>query len=75
LVGRRAGIPIGIGGVAIRTGDSILADSDGIIVLPQGQANDIVAETERVMATENQDRKAILDGMDPQQAHLQFRKF
>ena len=63
------------GDVAIRTGDYVLSDSDGVVVLPQDKASDIVAETERVMATENQVRKAILDGMDPQQAYLTYRKF
>jgi regulator of RNase E activity RraA len=69
------GMPIEIGGVVIRTGDYVLADSDGVVALPQDRASDIVAETERVMATENQVRKAILGGMDPQQAYLKFRKF
>jgi regulator of RNase E activity RraA len=69
------GAPIEIGGVAIRTGDYILADSDGVVVLPQDKAANIVVETERVMATENQVRKAILDGMEPQQAYLKYRKF
>jgi regulator of RNase E activity RraA len=69
------GEPIEIGGVAIRTGDHVLADSDGVVVLPHDRASDIVAETERVMATENAVRKAILDGMEPQQAYLKYRKF
>jgi len=69
------GLPIEIGGVAIRTGDGVLADSDGVVVLPQDRVGDIVAETERVMATESQVRKAILGGMDPQQAYLKYRKF
>jgi 4-hydroxy-4-methyl-2-oxoglutarate aldolase len=69
------GSPIRIGGVAIRTGDQILADSDGVVVLPQDKAEAIVAEAERVVAAENQVRKAILDGMDPQQAYLKYRKF
>jgi len=69
------GSPIEIGGAAIRTGDYILADSDGVVVLPQDHAGDIVDETERVMATENRVRKAILDGMDPQEAYLKYRKF
>jgi len=69
------GSPIEIGSVAIRTGDYVLADSDGVIVLPENAASDIVTETERVMATENQVRKAILDGMDPQKAYLTYRKF
>jgi regulator of RNase E activity RraA len=69
------GSPVEIGGVAIRTGDYVLADSDGVIVLPQNRASDIVAKTERVMTTESQVRKAILGGMDPQQAYLKYRKF
>lgn len=69
------GEPIEIGGVAIRTGDYVLADGDGVVVLPQSQAAAIVAETERVMSTENQVRDAILAGMDPQAAYLKFRKF
>jgi regulator of RNase E activity RraA len=69
------GSSIEIGGVAICTGDYVLADSDGVVILPQDRANDIITETERVMTTENQIRAAILDGMDPQQAYLTYRKF
>jgi regulator of RNase E activity RraA len=69
------GEPVEIGDVAIHAGDFVLADSDGIVVLPKAAAAEIVAETERVMVTENQVRKAILDGMDPQQAYLTYRKF
>jgi len=69
------GEPIDIGGVAIRSGDQVLADSDGIVVLPADKAAEIVERTEEVMGKENLLRKAILDGMDPQQAYLKFRKF
>ena len=72
---KASGAPIRIGSIAIRTGDHILADADGVVVLPQDKAAAIVAEAERVMAAENQVRKAILDGMDPQQAYLKYRKF
>jgi len=69
------GEPIEIGGVAIHSGDFVLADPDGVIVLPQAKAAEIVADTERMMATENMVREAILAGMDPQEAYLKFRKF
>jgi len=69
------GEPIDIGGVAIRSGDYVLADSDGVIVLPADKALAIVDRTEEVMGKENLVRKAILDGMDPQEAYLKFRKF
>ena len=69
------GEPIAIGPVTIHTGDFLLADDDGVIVIPAGHAEEIVGETEDVMGRENQVRKAIIEGMDPQQAYLTYRKF
>jgi 4-hydroxy-4-methyl-2-oxoglutarate aldolase len=71
----RAGEPIEIGGVAIARGDYVLADDDGVIVLPADRAELIVAATETVMASENKVRDAIRAGMDPQAAYLEHRKF
>ncbi|MFL5260357.1 MAG: hypothetical protein ACJ8AS_11430 [Hyphomicrobiales bacterium] len=45
------------------------------MILPGDRAEAIIAETEAVMSRENEVRKAILGGMDPQQAYLTFRKF
>jgi regulator of RNase E activity RraA len=53
----------------------VLADDDGVVVLPQARAEEIVAATEAVMASENQVREAIRGGMDPQAAYLKYRKF
>jgi regulator of RNase E activity RraA len=79
VVGRWAadgfGEPIEIGGVAIRTGDWVLADRDGIVVIPAAAAEEAVARTEAVLRTENLVRKAILQGVDPQEAYLKFGKF
>jgi len=69
------GEPIVIGSVTIRTGDFLLADDDGVIAIPAAHAEEIVGETEDVMGRENQVRKAILEGMEPQQAYLTYRKF
>jgi regulator of RNase E activity RraA len=69
------GEAIEIGGVAIRTGDYVLADDDGVVVLPGDCAETIITETEAVMSRENEVRSAILSGMDPQQAYLTYRKF
>ena len=70
-----AGEPIEIGGVALAAGDHVLADDDGIVVLPAARAEEIVAATEAVMASENKVRDAIRGGMDPQAAYLKHRKF
>lgn len=67
--------PITIGTVTISSGDYVLADRDGVVVVPNAMAADVVAKTEEVMRTENKVRSAILGGMDPQQAYLKWGKF
>ena len=69
------GNPITIGTVTIRSGDYIIADMDGAVIIPQEVIEDVVSKTEDVMATESEMRLAILEGMDPEQAYLKFRKF
>ena len=69
------GDPITIGSVTIRSGDYIIADMDGAVIIPQEVVEEVITETEKVMTTESEMRKAILNGMDPQQAYLKFQKF
>jgi 4-hydroxy-4-methyl-2-oxoglutarate aldolase len=68
-------LPIAIGDVRIHPGDYLLADIDGIVILPKLRAAEIVAFAEEAIGTENLIRKAILEGMDPQKAYLEFGKF
>ena len=67
--------PITIGDVLIRSGDYVLADRDGIAVIPGAIASEVVEETEEVLRTENLVRKAILQGVDPVEAYLKYGKF
>lgn len=67
--------PIRIGDVTISTGDYVLADRDGIVVIPGVIVEEVVQETEEVLRKENLVRKAILQGVDPVQAYLEHRKF
>ncbi|MBV9522918.1 MAG: RraA family protein [Alphaproteobacteria bacterium] len=69
------GAQITIGGVTIRTGDYVLGDRDGVVILPQEVAEAAVTRAEAVVQTENLLRKAILDGVDPQAAYLKYGKF
>jgi 4-hydroxy-4-methyl-2-oxoglutarate aldolase len=69
------GGPIAIGDVTICTGDYVLADRDGIVIIPKADVAEVIAETERVALTENQVRQAIRGGMDPVDAYLKFGKF
>jgi len=67
------GGPITIGRCAIATGDYLIADRDGVVILPQALAARAVAEA--VMGTESRMRQAILAGVDPREAYLEFGKF
>ena len=69
------GEPITIGDVAIRTGDYVVADRDGVVVVPESAASDVAQRVDEVMSTENELRNMILGGMDPQEAYLKYRRF
>jgi 4-hydroxy-4-methyl-2-oxoglutarate aldolase len=69
------GEPIQIENVTVRCGDYILADEDGVIVVPSERVAEITSETEEMIGRENLVRKAILAGMHPQEAYLTYRKF
>jgi len=48
---------------------------DGAVIIPKELIEEVLSKTEEVMTTESEMRKAILNGMDPEQAYLKFRKF
>lgn len=72
---RGLGEPITIGTVRIATGDYVLADGDGVIVIPGAHAVAVIERTEAAMATENKVRSAILAGTDPREAYRRHGKF
>ena len=67
--------PIRIGQVVIQNRDLVMADRDGIVIIPRDIAEEVIEKTKDVMQTENLVRKAILQGMDPQEAYLTYGKF
>ena len=69
------GEPIDIGGVTIATGDWLLADRDGVVVVPKAIAEEAVRRTEEVMSTESDMRRALVGGMDPVDAYNTYGKF
>jgi len=56
------GIPIRIGGVSIFTGDWLVGDEDGIVVIPQKKAVEIANRAMDVLERENRLREEILEG-------------
>lgn len=68
-------VPITIGDVTIEPGDYMIGDRDGVLCVPKALAKEVVGKAEAAMATESLVRKAILAGVDPQQAYLKYGKF
>ncbi len=56
------GIPIRIGGVSVFTGDWLVGDEDGIVVVPQKKAVEIANRAMDVLERENRIREEILEG-------------
>ncbi len=69
------GEPIGIGGVSIASGDYVLADIDGIVIIPRSMAEEAVTATETKANTETEMRAALMAGMDPVDAFKKFGVF
>jgi len=71
----RYGEPITIGAVTIATGDYLLGDRDGVVIIPREMAEEVVTKTEEVVATESDMRRALIAGMDPVDAYNKYGKF
>ncbi|WP_315831706.1 RraA family protein [Bradyrhizobium prioriisuperbiae] len=68
-------VDVKIGDVVIAPGDYLVGDRDGLVRVPAARVEDVVVASEQAIGTESLIRKAILEGMDPQQAYLQYGKF
>ena len=69
------GETIRIEDVTVNPGDWVHGDRDGMVVIPAAHLDEVIETGIAAMATESKVRRAILDGMDPQQAYLTYGKF
>jgi len=69
------GRPITIGEVTIRRGDFIVGDNDGVVVIPREVMPQVLERAEEVVHTENEVRKAILEGVHPVEAYRKHGRF
>lgn len=67
--------PIQIGGVTVNSEDYVIADRDGIVVVPHSKAEDVVTRAEELMMTESNLRRELRSGRDPREAYLEYRVF
>jgi len=56
------GVPISIGNIRIETGDWIVADDDGVMVLPKARAVEMANRAQDWLERENRIRREIIDG-------------
>ena len=69
------GEPIKIGDLEIKSGDYVLGDIDGVVIIPNELIDEVITDTENYINTESALRKDILSGVDPKEAYLKYRLF
>jgi len=69
------GTSVRIGALDVHTGDWLIGDRDGVVVVPEARAEEVVAKAEEAAGAENRIRDAILAGTDPRDAYLKYGKF
>lgn len=69
------GVSILIGGVQVSPGDWIVADRDGVVVVPGDGAVEVLEEAEAKVSTENEIRSAVRGGTLPLEAYERYGTF
>jgi regulator of RNase E activity RraA len=65
-------VPAVIDGVDINPGDLIVADVDGVVIVPKAAIDEVIARVEEKNSGENLFRKAVLEGMAPSEAFAKY---
>lgn len=68
-------VPITIGGVRVGPGDYVVADRDGVVVVPSEVCERVLAEGEQLVGTESEIRAAVREGTLPLEAYERFGTF
>ena len=65
-------MPAVIDGVRINPGDLIVGDIDGVVIVPKGAIDEVIARVEEKNSGENLFRKAVKEGMPPSEAFAKY---
>jgi 4-hydroxy-4-methyl-2-oxoglutarate aldolase len=65
-------VPIDCGGVLVQPGDLVLADDDGVVVVPHALAEEVLKAAEEKLRREDLVRKALSEGLSVTEA---FRRY
>lgn len=66
------GAPVECGGVVVSPGDLVLADGDGIVIVPEKVAEDVIERAERKVATESEMRADLSEGLAVSEAFHRY---
>lgn len=64
-----------VGGVTVRPGDVVIGDLDGVVVVPEAVAVDVLREAEALADTEDEIRTVVRNGGDPVEAYDEYGVF
>lgn len=68
-------VPAVVGGIRVVPGDVVVGDRDGVVVVPQTMAVDVLQEAEELMAQEDTIREAVESGTPPVEAFREHGSF
>jgi 4-hydroxy-4-methyl-2-oxoglutarate aldolase len=66
------GDPIECAGVRVATGDYVIGDDDGVVVIPAHLAHSVIVEAREKVAKEGEMRRALQSGMGPVEAYERY---
>jgi 4-hydroxy-4-methyl-2-oxoglutarate aldolase len=56
-------IPVNVGGVLVQPGDVVVADGDGVIVVPRASARDVARYAHRELSSDKEARRKLYDAL------------
>ena len=68
----KIGFPINIGGTSVSSGDIIVADSDGVTVVPFDKIDEVLKKLDRIIEVENAMDKQVSEGLKISQKALDY---
>ena len=59
-----AGLPVVLGGVAVESGDIVIGDDDGVVIIPRREASNVLTKLEGVRAAEAALEAEVKNGLE-----------